>query len=121
MYKQVGFKLTEFSYANWGNNPDNGKSTSFYIVFLANAPVGFKAGLQGLTAQSTMEAELFAAALPMKEAVFCSNMVKELGFGTCFDSVPLYTDNTSALHVTANQTYSSRVSTWLYGTSSSKS
>ena len=30
-YKRGGFKLTAFSDANWGNNPDNGKSTSSYI------------------------------------------------------------------------------------------
>ena len=42
-----------------------------YIVFLANAPVSFRVGLQGLTSQSTMEVELVAAALAMK-AVFCS-------------------------------------------------
>ena len=74
-----------------------------YIVFLSNAPVSFKMGPQGLTAQSTMEAELVAAALAMKEAVFCSNMMKELGFGARFDSVPLYIDNTSAPHVAENQ------------------
>ena len=60
-------------------------------------------------AQSTMEAELVAAALTMKEAVFYPNMMKELGFDTRFDSVPLYLDNTSALHVTGNSTYSRRV------------
>jgi len=108
-YKQGGFKLTAFSDANWCNNPDNGKSISSYLVFLSNAPVSFNVGLQALTAQSTMEAELVAAALTMKEAVFCSNMMKELGFGTRFDSVPLYIDNTSALHVAGNRTYSSRV------------
>ena len=88
-YKQGGFKLTAFSDANWGNKPDNGKSISSYMVFLANAPVSFKVGLQGLTAQSAMEAELVAAALAMKEAVFCSD-IEELGFGTRFDSVSLY-------------------------------
>ena len=50
-----------------------------------------------------------AAAFAMKKAVFCSNMTKELGFGTRFDSVPLHIDNTSALHVAGNRTYSSRV------------
>ena len=65
--------------------------------------------MQGLTAQSTMEAELVAASLAMKEAVFCSNMMKKLGFGTRFDSVPLYIDNTSVMHVAGNQTYRSRV------------
>ena len=56
-----------------------------------------------------MEAELVVAALAMEEAVFCSNMMKELGFGTRFDSARLYIDNTSALHVAGNRSYSSRV------------
>ena len=56
-----------------------------------------------------MESELVATALTMKEAVFCSNMMKELGFGTRFDNVPLYIYNTLTLHVTGNRTYSSRV------------
>ena len=57
MYRKGGFKLTAFFFANWGNNPDNGKSISSYIVFLSNASLGFKVGLQalGLTAQSTMD------------------------------------------------------------------
>ena len=80
--------------------------TPSYVVTLANAPIIFKAGLQGLTAQSTMEAELMAAALAMKdEAVFCSDMMSELGFGESFGSVPLHIDNTSALHVAGNRTY----------------
>ena len=40
-----------------------------------------------------------AATLAIKEAVLCSNVMKELGFGMPFNSVPLYIDNTSALHV----------------------
>ena len=43
-----------------------------------------------------MEAELVAAALAMKEAVFCSNMMLELGFGSIFNTVPVYLDNKSA-------------------------
>ena len=90
--------------ANWGNSPDNVRSTPSYIVTLANAPIIFNVGLQGLTAQSTMEAELTAAALTMREAMFCSNMMLELGFDEGFGNVPLYIDNTSALHVAGNHT-----------------
>ena len=103
-YKQGGFRFAAFSDANRGNNPDNARSTSPYTVMLANAPISFKVGLQGLTAQSTMEAELVAAALAMKEAIFCSNIMLELAFDKSFGSVPLYIDNTSALHV-ARQPY----------------
>ena len=101
-YKQGDFNLTKFSDANWGNNSDNGNSRSPHLVFLASAPINFNVGLQELT-------ELVATALIMKEAMFCSNMMKGLGFGTRFDSVPLHLDNTSTLHVAGNQTYSPRV------------
>ena len=79
-YKQGGFKLTVVSDANGGANPDNGKPTSSYIIMPSNGPISFKVDTQGLTAQSTMEAELVTAALTVKGAVFCSNMVLELGF-----------------------------------------
>ena len=75
-YKRGKFTLDAFSDANWGNNPDNGKSTSCYVVLMCKAPISFKTGQQSLTAMSTMEAELVAGALAMKEAVFCSNMMK---------------------------------------------
>ena len=61
-----------------------------------------------MTAQSTMEAELVAAALAMKEAVFCSNMMLELGFGSTFSTVPVYLDNKSAIRVASIRTYSGR-------------
>ena len=107
-YKGGSFKLTTSTDdANWGGNPDNGKSTSSYIVILAKGPISFKLGLQSLTAQSIMEAELVSAAA-MKESLFCRNMMMELGFTEGFRSVPVYIDNTSALHVAANRTFSPR-------------
>ena len=75
---------------------------------LGNAPIIFKVGLKRLTVQSTVELELVAVALIMKEAVFSSNMNLKLGFNESFGSVPLYIDNTSALHVAGNRVYSPR-------------
>ena len=57
---------------------------------------------------STMEAELVDSALAMNEAVFCSNMLTELGFGKEFQQVPLHIDNTATLHVISNRAFSSR-------------
>ena len=101
--KQAGFRLAAFSDANWDNNPDKGRSMSSYIVMLANAPISFKVAVQGLTAQSTMEAELVMAALTMKKAVFCSKRMLELGFDESFGSVPLNIDDTSVLHIAGNR------------------
>lgn len=55
-----------------------------------------------------MEADLVAAATDMKEAVICSNMMLQLGFGAPFDSVPAHIGNTAAPHVAANRMYSGR-------------
>ena len=67
---------------------------SSYIMVMSNSPVSFKVGLQGITAQSTMEAGLIVPALAMKETVYCANMMRELGFGVTFKCVPLHIDNT---------------------------
>ena len=49
-----------------------------------------------------------AVVLTMKEAVFCSNMMLELGFDKSLGSVPLHIDSTSPLHIANNRTYISR-------------
>ena len=107
-YKRGGSKLMTYTDANWGGNPDNGKSTSSYIVMLANGPISFKVGLQSLTTQSSMKAELVAAATAIKASLFCRNMMIEFDFTEGFRSVPVYIDNTSALHVVGNRTFSPR-------------
>ena len=55
-----------------------------------------------------MEAELVASALAMKEGVFCSNMMTEIGFGKEFGQVPIHIANTATLHVIGNRAFSSR-------------
>ena len=107
-YKKGDLTITAFSDSNRGNNPDSGKSMSSYIMMMAKAPVSFKSGLQSLTAMLTMEAELVAAALAIKEELFCTNMMTELGFGSEFSSAPLYIDNTTILNAIGNQTFSAR-------------
>ena len=44
----------------------------------------------------------------MKETVFCSNMLTELGFGKEFAQVSLYCDNTATLHALGKRSFSSR-------------
>ena len=44
----------------------------------------------------------------MKEAVFCSKMLTELGFGKEFEQVPPRIDNTATLHVIGNRAFISR-------------
>lgn len=67
-----------FFNANWGNNPGNSKLTCSSIVMPSNALVSFKVGVQRLTAQSAIEAELVTPALTMTELVICLKMMNEL-------------------------------------------
>ena len=53
-----------------------------------------------------MEEELVAAALTMKQDVFCNCILQELGFVDGFEGVPLFIDNTLVVHVTRNRTCS---------------
>ena len=57
---------------------------------------------------STMEAKLVASALAMKETVFFSNILTELGFGKEFAQMPVYCDNTATLHALGNLSFGSR-------------
>ena len=52
-----------------------------------------------------MEAELISMALASKQVVYLSNVMAALGFPQLFDSVPLFFDNTGALHIAGNRTY----------------
>ena len=49
-----------------------------------------------------------SAALAMKETVFCSNVMLEVGFDESFGSLPLHIDKTPVLYVTGKRTYSPR-------------
>lgn len=77
-------------------------------MMMTKAQVSFESGIQSLTAVSTMKAKIVNVALTMKEAVSCSNVIIELGFEAEFDKAPLYIDNTAALHVVGNFTFSAR-------------
>ena len=76
---------------------------------LCNGFISFEVELQGLTAHSTTEAELVVVASAMKESVFCSNMMTELGYGKGLDGVPIPVDKTSALRGASNRTFIPRV------------
>lgn len=105
-YNQGGFRLNDYSDANWGNNPGNEKSTSSYILIMCNGPASFKMG--GLAAKSTIEAGRVAEALAMRGAVFYQNIMTELGSKEDCKCIALHIGNTSALNVADNQTYSSK-------------
>lgn len=105
-HKNGGFRLNVYPDADRRDNPDNEKSTSSYIMMVCNGPVSFKVDIR-TRVNGPVASKLVAGALATREAVLFQDMMTELGFKERFNCVPLHIDNTSALHVAGNQTYSS--------------
>ena len=93
---------------NWGENLDNGKSTSPYIIVLSSGPISFKVWAFKGQLHNLQRRRNWWRLLITEEAVFCSNIMLELGFKEKFGSVPFYIENTSPLHVAGNRIFSLR-------------
>eukprot|EP00752_Nemacystus_decipiens_P015554 g13877.t1 len=106
-YKTGQFNLVAYADASFGANPDNGRSTTGFLFFLAGGLISYGAKGQTLAAQSTVEAEIQAISYAAREAVYISNFMKELKFKT-FGSVPINSDSTGALTVAGNAMHSQR-------------
>ena len=78
-YRKGQLRLVSYTDASFGANPDNRKSTTGYPFFLGGAPITFGSKTQSLTAQSTVESELQALSYGVREAVYLSNFLTELG------------------------------------------
>lgn len=107
IFKRGQFRMTAYTDASFGANPDNRKSTTGYLFFLGGGLISFGSKTQTLTAQSTVESELQALSYSAREAVYLSNFLLELGFKN-FVSVPINSDSAGALSVAGNSMFSSR-------------
>lgn len=106
-YKQGWVKLAAFSDANKGNSPDMAQMMPSYIVMLANGSISLEVRRQCFIAYSTMDAELVAAGLTLKEAVFCMNKIQELD-SRLDSTVSPFISNTRFCFCCRNRIYSSR-------------
>jgi Reverse transcriptase (RNA-dependent DNA polymerase) len=94
--------------ADHAGNPDNGRSTSGYIVKMGDGAISWSSRLQGIVALSTTEAEYVAATSAAQEILWLRNLFTELGYK--FDSPStLYIDNQSALSVAKNPEHHGRM------------
>src|SRR5258708_8822271 len=83
------------------------KSTSSYVIIAAGSAITWKSGKQGLTAQSTTEAEYIALWEGGQEASWLRNLYQELGYPQCTPTT-IYCDNTSAVAIAKNPLYHKR-------------
>ncbi|KAH9706111.1 hypothetical protein KPL70_012113 [Citrus sinensis] len=95
---QVGYVDSDFV-----RDLDKRRSLTGYSFTLGGCTVNWKATLQNVVALSTTEAEYTAAAEALKEAIWLKGMATELGDEQ--DSVEVYCDSQSAIHLSKSQTH----------------
>ena len=103
--------VTAYGDADWGNSRPNRKSTSGWIVTLNGDPISWSCKQQGVVAQSSCEAELYAACAATNEVLWLRDLLNELEVelsGTpqlkaeLRSEGVLYCDNQSTIQVAKN-------------------
>jgi hypothetical protein len=99
--------FTTYSDADHGGNPDNGRSTSAYVVKMGTGAVSWMSRLQSIVALST-EAEFISAVSAGQEIVWMRSFLSKLGYS--FDApLLLLVDNQSAIQVARNPEHHGRM------------
>jgi len=82
--------------ASWGEELDSRKSHSAFVFLLGNAAISWHSKRQTAVALSSTEAEIYALAVAVREAVYLRMLMCDLT-GVLPVSVPIYEDNQSTI------------------------
>jgi hypothetical protein len=86
--------------SDWAANPDDRKSITGYVLFLANGPVSWLTRRQKTIALSSTEAEYMAMSDTTRQISWIKPLLSEIGFKIL--KVPLYCDNQGAIFLATN-------------------
>ena len=67
-----------FTDSDWAGDQESRKSTSGFLISILNTPLAFSSKTQGSIAQSSAEAELYAMASGVAEAIFIKQLLSEV-------------------------------------------
>jgi hypothetical protein len=94
--------------ADHGGNPDNGHSTTGYVIKMGTGAVSWSSKQQPIVALSTTEAEYVAAVSAATEVIWLRHFLSELGYSFPSPST-LHIDNQSAISVAKNPEHHGRM------------
>ena len=100
-------ELTGYADSDFAGCKDTRRSTSGMLFSLNGAPVGWKSHLQKPVAQSTAEAEYYAAGHASKDIVWLRNVLSQLGLDQTGPTT-LFCDNQSAMAMVHNPVFHER-------------
>ena len=101
--------FTVYSDSDHGGNPDNGKSTTGYVVKMGTGCINWSSKQQSVVALSSTQAEYIAAVSGGADALWTRNFLSELGYDLSSSSTPLLIDNQSAIAVSKNPEHHGRM------------
>jgi hypothetical protein len=93
--------------ADYARDLDDRRSTTGYVFILTGGPICWKSMIQSMITMSTTEAKYMAAAEAVKEALWLTRLVKELGIQQ--GEVSLHCDSQRAIYLVKNQVYRARI------------
>jgi hypothetical protein len=100
--------FTTYSAAEHGGNPDNGRSTSTYVIKMGTGAVSWMSRLQSIVALSTTESEFISVVSAGQDIVWMRSFLSELGYS--FDSPSLLlVDNQSTIQDTRDPEHHGRM------------
>ena len=104
--KQEGHKLVGYVDSDFSGDLDKRRSRTRFLFTLGGCTVNWKSTLHNVIALSTTEVKYTVAAKAFKEAIWLKGMVSELGANQ--ETVEVYCDNQSEIHLSKNQTHHER-------------
>jgi hypothetical protein len=105
--RKQGLLLDGFADSDFADSYGNAKSQSGYIWRINKAPICWSSQQQGPVAQSTGEAEYYAANLATREGVWLRCILSQLGYPQTLPSI-IYEDNTSCIAMSKNPIHHKR-------------
>lgn len=92
---------------DWGNDPDDRRSTSGFCWFLGNSPISWSSKKQSVVSRSSTEAEYRSLANAASELLWIQSLLQELRIQQL--GIPiLWCDNMSTIALIANPVHHSR-------------
>jgi hypothetical protein len=105
--KPTAVECCVFADADWAGDKSDRKSISGWVAKVNGDPISWSSKKQNVVALSTCEAELYAEAAAIQEALWVRGMLAELGLGPSTAST-IYGDNQSTIAVSKNGVKSQR-------------
>lgn len=107
VYDGKSSEIIGFCDADWASDIDSRRSTTGYVFIHQGAAISWGTRRQRTIALSTTEAEFMAIVAAIQESIWLKRLENEL-IANATQSLILYCDNKSAIHIAINNSYSSR-------------